>query len=171
MSVPSSKAVVVAVTVAILVAVTAIALAPKSWHFTVACSSAPLRKPCGMAMAEWTHGERGYRLRLWSGTADIVLQGTMPCGGIDIGFDEVADSVPVYTARKGDGKGWPRVYQRPVIVNIAITLDEGTVMCSYRCDSNGITTERGHDRAIGIGGGLIQLRTPSAAGLTATSGA
>ena len=92
----------------------------------------------------------------------------MPCSGIEISFDEVADGVPVYTARKGDGKGWPRVYQRPVIVNIAITLDEGTVMCSYRCDSNGITTEPRHSRAFGIGGGLIQLRTPSAAGHTAT---
>ena len=79
--------------------------------------------------------------------------------------------MPVYTARKGDGKGWPRVYQRPVIVNIAITLNEGTVMCSYRCDNNGITTERGHGRAFCIGQGEIQLRTPSAAGLTSTPGA
>ena len=46
-------------------------------------------------------------------------------------------------------------------MNIAITFNEGTVMCSYRCDSNGITTDRGHGRAIGIGGTLIQLRTPS----------
>ena len=118
-----------------------------------------------MATAEWNHGEHGYYMRLRSGSAEIVLQGRMPCIGIEISFDNVADSVP---AMKGDGTG---CLQRPVIVNLVITLNEGTVMCTYRCDNNGITTYRGHCKAYLIGQDETQLRTPIAAGLTATPGA